>query len=176
MTKCTHLAAGCQARELWHAAKDDRAFSGINRVVWAADKIIFPLSPPTDEWDRWYSVALNGGQTADPVLLTTNDGLINDGVADRTFVTTTTSRDGKTFFWATNANDIEKRHVWSVPVAGGTPKQVSTDAGVEVSPTLLPSGKIGVLFFDAKQPASIGLVPADRTLAEPAAKVILDNP
>jgi len=105
-------------------------------------------------------VALNN-PAADPVLLTTTDGLINDGVADRTFVTTTTSRDGKTFFYATNANDIEKRHIWSVPTAGGTPKQVSTDAGVEVSPTLLPSGKIGVLFFDAKQPASIGLVPAE---------------
>ena len=77
----------------------------------------------------------------EPVLLTTTDGLINDSVADRTFVTTALSRDGKTFYYCTNAKDIEKRHIWAVPTSGGTPKQISTDDGVEVSPTPLASGK-----------------------------------
>jgi dipeptidyl aminopeptidase/acylaminoacyl peptidase len=149
-----------KARSFWHNKPDDRTFANVNAIRWAGDHVVFTANPPGDEWDRWYSVAMNA-PVADPVLLTTTDGLINDGVADRSFVTTTTSRDGKTFFYATNANDIEKRHIWSVPVAGGTPKRVSTDDGVEVSPTLLPSGTIGVLFFDARQPASIGLVPAN---------------
>ena len=149
-----------KARLIWHNKPDDRMFGNVQAIKWAGDHLLFTATPPGDEWDRWYSVAIHN-TAPEPVLLTTTDGLINDGVADRTFVTTTASADGKTFYYATNANDIEKRHIWSVPVSGGTPKQVSTDAGVEVSPTLLPSGKIGVLYFDAKQPASIGLVPAN---------------
>jgi dipeptidyl aminopeptidase/acylaminoacyl peptidase len=152
------IATG-KARSFWHNKPGDRTFANVNAIRWAGDHAIFTATPPNDEWDRWYSISIDD-PSPEPTLLTTTDGLINDGVADRTFVTTTVSPDGKTFYYATNANDIEKRHIWSVPIAGGTPKQVSTDAGVEVSPTLLPSGKIGVLFFDAKVPASIGIVPA----------------
>jgi dipeptidyl aminopeptidase/acylaminoacyl peptidase len=154
------IATG-KAREFWHNKPNDRVFGNIGAIQFAGEHVVFTATPPNDEWDRWYSVALNNA-APDPVLLTTTDGLINDGVADRTFVTTTVSRDGKTFLYATNANDIEKRHIWSVPVSGGTPKQLSTDDGVEVSPTPLSSGKsIAVLYFGAKQPASIGLVPAE---------------
>ena len=97
---------------------------------------------------------------AEPVLLTPTDGLINDSVDGRTFVTTSVSPDGKTFYYCTNAQDIEKRHIWAVPLSGGTPHQLSTDDGVEVSPTPLPSGKqMAVLYFNAAQPASIGIVP-----------------
>ena len=119
-------------------------------------------SAPNDEWDRYFSVSIDSPQP-EPVLLTTTDGLINDSVADRTFVTTAFSRDGKTFYYCTNAKDIEKRHIWAVPTSGGTPKQISTDDGVEVSPTPLASGKqIAVLYFNATQPASIGIVPTGR--------------
>jgi dipeptidyl aminopeptidase/acylaminoacyl peptidase len=86
--------------------------------------------------------------------------LINDSVADRTFVTTALSRDGKTLYYCTNAKDIEKRHIWAVPTAGGTPTRISTDDGVEVSPTPLASGKnLAVLYFGANVPASVGIVP-----------------
>src|SRR5581483_5096206 len=133
-----------------------------------------------DEWDRWYSVAINGSTTAEPTLLTTTDGLINDGVADRTFVTTTTSRDGKTFYYATNAKDIEKRHIWAVPTSGGTPRQISTDGGVEVSPTPLANGRsLAVLYFGANQPASIGIVPAEggaTKIVYPTAAMLKDFP
>ncbi|MEO5818192.1 MAG: prolyl oligopeptidase family serine peptidase, partial [Gemmatimonadaceae bacterium] len=65
-----------------------------------------------------------------------------------------------TMYYATNATDIEKRHIWAVPTAGGTPRKISTDDGVEVSPTPLASGKsLAVLYFNASQPASIGIVP-----------------
>ena len=123
---------------------------------------MFGAQVPNDEWDRYFSVSIANPQPQ-PTLLTTTDGLINDGVADRTFVTTAFSRDGKTLFYSTNATDIEKRHIWAVPTAGGTPKKISTDDGVEVSPTPLASGKsLAVLYFNASQPASIGIVPAER--------------
>ncbi len=150
-----------KAQEVWHNQPADRVFSNINAITWAGDHLVFSATPPNDEWDRYYSVSVSGGQQQ-PVLLTTTDGLINDSVADRTFVTTAVSPDGKTFYYCTNAKDIEKRHIWAVPTAGGTPTQISTDDGVEVSPTPLASGKqLAVLYFNATQPASIGLVPAN---------------
>ncbi len=109
---------------------------------------MFSAQVPKDEWDRYFSVSISHPQT-NPVLLTTTDGLINDGVADRTFTTTALSRDRKTLFYSTNATDIEKRHIWAVPTSGGTPIKISTDVGVEVSPTPLGSGKsIAVLYFN----------------------------
>src|SRR2546423_251341 len=69
------------------------------------------------------------------------------------------SRDGKTLHYCTNANDIEHRHIWSVPTTGGGPKQVSPDDGIEPTPQPLASGKqLAVLYFGAAQPASVGLV------------------
>src|SRR5206468_11777845 len=65
-----------------------------------------------------------------------------------------------TLYYCTNANDIEKRHIWAVPTSGGTRKQVSTDDGIETSRQPLASGKLlAVLYFGAAQPASVGLVP-----------------
>lgn len=150
-----------KAQEFWHNKPNDRKFSSVNAITWAGENVVFTANVPGDEWDRYFSVNISNPQ-ADPVLLTTTDGLINDSVADRTFVTTAVSRDGKTFYYCTNAKDIEKRHIWAVPTSGGTPRQISTDDGVEVSPTPLPSGKqMAVLYFNAAQPASIGIVPTD---------------
>ena len=79
-----------------------------------------------------------------PVLLTTTDGLIEDATS------ATLSRDGKTLYYCTNAKDIERRHIWAVPVAGGTPRQVSTGDGIETYPQPLGSGRqVAVLYFDA---------------------------
>ena len=148
-------------REFWRNQPMDRKFFAIGAIAWAGDHVVFTAPLPKDEWDRFFSVSVSNPRP-EPVLLTTTDGLINDGVADRTFTTTAVSSDGKTLFYATNATDTEKRHIWAVPLSGGTPRKISTDAGVEVSPTPLASGKeLAVLFFDAAQPASIGIVPAN---------------
>ena len=149
-----------KAHEFWHSQPLDRTFGTVNSIAWAGDQVVFGAQPLNDEWDRYYSVRVDGSISA-PVLLTSTDGLINDGVADRTFVTTAVSPDGRTFYYSTNATDIEKRHIWSVPVSGGTPRKLSTDDGVEVSPTPMASGtRVAVLYFNAAQPASIGIVPA----------------
>ena len=103
-----------KAQEFWHNQPNDRVFGNINAITWAGQHVVFNAQVPNDEWDRYYSVAVDGSQSA-PTLLTTTDGLINDSVADRTFVTTALSRDGKTLYYCTNAKDIEKRHIWAVP-------------------------------------------------------------
>lgn len=147
--------SGCEAHEVWHNAPNDRTFTAINRLLWADGQLLFPLSPASDEYDRYYAVSLAGNTTA-PVMLTTTNGLIEDATS------AALSPDGKTLYYCTNANDIERRHIWAVPTSGGTPKQVSTGDGIETYPQPLSSGKrLAVLYFDARTPASVGVVPAE---------------
>ena len=150
-----------KAQEFWHNQPNDRDVRQHQRDhVGRRSRRLQRAGP-----ERRVGSVLLGERSTNPqptpVLLTTTDGLINDSVADRTFVTTALSRDGKTLYYCTNAKDIEKRHIWAVPTAGGTPTQISTDDGVEVSPTPLASGKqLAVLYFDANA-AGVGRHRAD---------------
>ena len=153
--RAAHANGGCgEAHEVWHNAPDDRVFTAINRMFWGGDRLVFPLSPANDEYDRYYSISVT--TPGAPVKLTTTDGLIEDATSAML------STDGKTLYYSTNANDIEKRHIWAVPVDGSAaPTRVSTDDGIETYPQPLASGKqVAVLYFNAAQPASVGLVPA----------------
>jgi dipeptidyl-peptidase 4 len=154
VTKCTPLLDGCPATEMWRPKSDDRLSSSINNIEWVGDNLIFRLAPPDDDWDRIYSLNVPIPQER-PVLLTTTDGMIEGAVS------VGYSRDGKTLYYSTNATDIERRHIWAVPTAGGAaPVQVSTGA-IETNPVPLSSGRqVAVLYFDAAQPASVGIVPA----------------
>jgi dipeptidyl aminopeptidase/acylaminoacyl peptidase len=144
-----------KARELWHNAPNDRTFATINRLIWAGDNIIFPLAAMTDEFERYYSLAASA-QSPTPVMLTTTNGLI-EAPTDAAI-----SRDGKTLYYCTNAQDIERRHIWAVPTSGGTPRQLSMGEGIETTPVPLASGqRLAVLYFGAKQPASVGLLPTN---------------
>ncbi len=147
--------ATATAKEIWHNAPDDRVFTAVNNLRWAADRLVFPLAPMNDEWERYYSLAANGTDAV-PVMITTTNGLIEDATS------AAYSADGKTLFYCTNANDIERRHIWAVPTAGGAPpRQLSTGDGIETYPAPLASGKsVAVLFADARRPQSLALVPA----------------
>ena len=142
------------AKEVWHNAPTDRLFAQINNIQWTGDRLVFPLTPADDDFERYYSMPANG--SADPIQLTTTNGLIENAQM------VALSPDGKTFYYATNASDIERRHVWAVSTAGGTPRQVSTGQGIEVFPAPLANGKqIAVIYYDYKTPASIAVFPSD---------------
>jgi dipeptidyl-peptidase 4 len=144
-----------RARTLWHNEPEDRSFVGMSRVRWVGDHIVFQLNPAGDEWDRYWSLDTTSPQ-AQPVLLTTTDGLIEDATS------VSFSADGRTMFYTTNAGDIERRHIWAVPVAGGTPVQLTSGADVETHPQPLASGRsVAVLHFGAQTPASVAIVPAN---------------
>ena len=94
------------------------------------------------------------------MLLTTTDGLIEDQTS------VAISPDGRTLYYCTNAKDIERRHIWAVPVAGGTPRQVTTGEGIETYPAPLASGKtLATLSADWKMPQSLGIWPLGRRQA-----------
>ncbi len=172
-----------EAQETWHNEPNDRMVTNFNNVRLAGNLIIFPYAPggggrgggrgrgaagpppeaasappgasasqgPVDEWDRYYSLDITNA-SARPVLLTTTDGLIEDQTS------IDVSADGKTFYYCTNAKDIERRHIWSVPVGGGTPTQITTGEGVETSPTSLASGKyLATLSASWNMPQSLGV-------------------
>jgi dipeptidyl-peptidase 4 len=166
-----------EAQEIWHNQPNDTVAANINNPRLAGDFLIFPFaagggrggrggpagrgSAPiipenpvpqtTDEWDRYYALNVMDG-SARPVLLTTTDGLIENPTS------IALSPDGKTFYYCTNAKDIERRHIWAVPVAGGAPVQITSGEGVETSPAPLASGKyLATLSAGWDLPQSLGL-------------------
>jgi len=169
------------AQETWHNQPDDPIAANVTNPRLAGDLVVFrfvvgggrgggrgpnggnpaapPAStaaattnqPPADEWDRFYSVDITQA-TARPVLLTTTNGLIEDQTS------IAVSADGKTFYYCTNAGDIERRHIWAVPTGGGSPKQITTGDGVETSPAPLASHKyLATLSANWNLPQSLGI-------------------
>jgi dipeptidyl aminopeptidase/acylaminoacyl peptidase len=163
-----------EAQEIWHNQPNDRLVTTLTNARLAGNYLVFPLivdggagrgrearasstpapAAPVDEWDRYYSLDITSPGSL-PVLLTTTDGLIEDQTA------VAVSADAKTFYYSTNAKDIERRHIWAVSVGGGTPVQITTGEGVETSPRPLASGRfLATLSAGWNVPQSLGLWPS----------------
>jgi dipeptidyl-peptidase-4 len=174
------------AQEIWHNQANEKIAANITNAHLAGDYVVFPFvipgangrggrggrgaaaraaatkgSPeikeppkqeePVDEWERYYSLNVMDASSR-PILLTTTDGLIENQTS------IAFSADQKTFLYCTNAKDIERRHIWAVPVSGGAPVQITDGEGVETSPAPLASGKYLVtLSADWNMPQSIGV-------------------
>ncbi len=179
-----NVATG-EATEVWHNAPDDRLFTNFNNLRLAGDRLIVPVNvggggrggrgaqnppatpaAPVDEWERYYSIDL-AAPNSKPVLLTTTDGLIEDQTS------VALSADGSTLYYCTNAKDIERRHIWAVPVTGGQPRQITTGDGIETYPAPLASGKtLATLSADWKMPQSVGIWPLPADSAASAQKIV----
>jgi dipeptidyl aminopeptidase/acylaminoacyl peptidase len=177
-----------EAAEIWHNEPNDRMFTNFTNVRLAGQHLLVPFNVggggrgrgarggqapaaptgPVDEWERYYSIDLST-PNAKPVLLTTTDGLIEDQTS------VAVSADGKTLYYCTNARDIERRHIWAVPIAGGTPRQITTGEGIETYPAPLASGKtLATLSADWKMPQSVGIWPMTpaQTSTESTQKIV----
>ncbi len=131
--------------ELWRALKGPGSafhpMSAENQLLWGdGDRIVFP-------WERTgylhlYSISIHGDN---PTPLNTNTSFeIEDA---------TLSHDGREVIFNSNEGDIDRRHIWSVPVTGGMEKQITKD-GLEWSPEPTADGKALVfLHSDARNPA-----------------------
>ncbi len=176
-----------EAAEVWHNQPNDPLVNNLGNLRLAGDHFVFPFAVggggrggrgrgtpgtapttapagPVDEWDRYYSLDISSPNSR-PVLLTTTDGLIEDQTS------VAISADGRTFYYCTNAKDIERRHIWSVPVTGGSPVQVTTGSGIETYPAPLASGtSLATLSADSRMPQSLGIWPLGSATAGAASR------
>jgi dipeptidyl aminopeptidase/acylaminoacyl peptidase len=69
--------------------------------------------------------------------------------------------DGRSLVWAGNQGDLNRRHIWRRPLAGGAPMQVTAGSGIESAP-VLGGTALAVIAAGAARPAHVAL--ADRGL------------
>jgi dipeptidyl aminopeptidase/acylaminoacyl peptidase len=137
-----------EGRELWHNEPGDSLFSEIRTIQWAGESIVFQAEP--DGWRHYYSVPVADPDEG-PILLTPGDG-----IAEHIGL----SGDGYRLYYASNAGDIDRRHLWRVNTSGGKAEQLTFGEGVETYPSVLASGTaVATLAGSHAHPLSVGLVP-----------------
>jgi dipeptidyl aminopeptidase/acylaminoacyl peptidase len=144
--RSVELATGT-ARTLWAApagAGGTYAGTRARNLFWAKDgTIVFP-------WERsgWlHAYAL------DPARGSTRD--LTPGAFElESFLL---SSDGKALIYAANAGDLERRHIWTVPLTGGAAARMTQGAGSESIPTFAGT-TLAVLATSATQLAHPALV------------------
>lgn len=130
-------------RQIWRAdAGPGSVFHPVasdDQLSWGAgDHLLFPWE--RDGWCHLYSVALEGGPAK---LLTPGDFEVEN---------VSVSEDGKEAVFSSNQGDIDRRHVWRVPLSGGSPHAVTRGEGLEWSPVFAGSHVV-YLHADARRPA-----------------------
>jgi dipeptidyl aminopeptidase/acylaminoacyl peptidase len=151
-------------REVWKADEGRgsvfRAVPADNELLWGAGgRLVFPWE--RDGWTHLYSVSTHGGRAE---LLTPGEFEVEH---------TSISPDRSQILFASNQNDIDRRHIWKVGVAGGPPSAVTEGTGIEWAPVMTSDGKaIAVLRSDARRPARPGIVAGSGELEDLAPDAI----
>ena len=157
-------AATGRAKEIWHStATPQGSFpymaddTGGGVINWAADNQLV-IASEEDGWQHLYTLSAEGGL---PKLLTPG----NCEVEQWSF-----TPDKKTILFNSNCADVDRRHLWTVPVAGGEASQRSTGRGNEWSAVALADGShFFYLASDATHPARVlrsTIVPNSLTVVE----------
>jgi dipeptidyl aminopeptidase/acylaminoacyl peptidase len=130
------------SRQIWRADSGSgsvfHALVADQQLFWGAgDRIVFPWEK--DGWSHLYSVPLEGGRAT----------LLTPGQFEVEHVAY--SDDAKEIIYSSNQDDIDRRHVWRVPVGGGSPVAVTTGEAIEWSP-VFAGGGVAYLRSDARMP------------------------
>ena len=161
------VASG-KGSEVWKAEKGaGSVFQGVNapaQLMWAAgDRIVFPWE--RTGWIQLYSLPANGG----------NATLLTPGSFEVEHVAM--SPDGRRAVYASNASadaavpaEIDRRHIWSVPVDGSTqPVAVTHGDGSEWMPAPIDNNTLAFIRSDARRPAQPVVVSAANLLSTASA-------
>ena len=111
------------------APRDSLPPFGTSELLFAAgDRVVF--SSEQDGWNHLYSIPAAGG----PATLLTPGNFVVE--------TASLTPDKRSVFVTSNQNDVDRRHVWTVPVAGGEPPQALAHGDtIEWMPVEVGSGK-----------------------------------
>jgi dipeptidyl aminopeptidase/acylaminoacyl peptidase len=152
-----------QAKSIWQSPDESGGFAqyyASSPLRWAdGGRLLFYSEH--EGWMRVYSLPAEGGVA---MGLTPGASEVEDSVL---------SPDGKTLIFSSNSTDIDRRHLWKAPVAGGEPKILTPGAGIEWAP-VCPDGGQDIVFLcsAALQPAApavLGLASGKRRLVAPRA-------
>ena len=133
------------AQTIWQADEGTgSAFRGVtaaNQLFWGAeDRIVFPWE--RDGWTHLYTVSASGGEAA----------LLTPGAFEVEQVTM--SPDRREVLFNSNQDDIDRRHLWRVPVTGGPPTAVTQGDRIEWSPVMTSDGEaVAFVRAGARAPA-----------------------
>jgi dipeptidyl aminopeptidase/acylaminoacyl peptidase len=106
---------------------------------------VFPAE--NDGWLHFYSVPASGGEAR---LLTPGPFEIEYASA---------SPDGSTLVFASNAGDVDRRHLWRLRLPDGAPEPLTSGMGIETQPAVLADGNaVAFLRSDARIPAHVALL------------------
>lgn len=132
-----------KGRQVWRAKPGvGSVFHGVNGAdLWwgAGDRLVFPWEG--NGWLNLYSVPVGGGE-ATP---------LGTGEFEVQWVAMTPDR--KEMIFDSNQGDIDRKHIWRVGVAGGTPKPVTTGHGIEWSARVTHDGAIAFMASGGTTPA-----------------------
>jgi dipeptidyl aminopeptidase/acylaminoacyl peptidase len=157
-----------QAHQIWHSGEISRDslpnFANTSFFYAAGNRILFDSEQ--DGWGHLYSIDAAGG--GKPSLLTPGDFEIED---------VSLSADKRTVLYSSNQNDIDRRHLWSVAVAGGTPRALTQGAGIEWTPIQTADGSAVVcLGSGATTPAMVYRVAEGKRVLLTGAEMPKDFP
>ena len=137
-----------QARQVWKAdAGYGSAFQGVvsdSQLYWAAgDRLVFPWEK--DGWNHLYSVPATGGKAT----------ILTPGSFEVEYVNI--APDRSRMIYNSNQDDIDRRHVWTVAVDGGTrPSRLSLKSnGSEWQPSITSDGAVAMLHADSTMPPHV---------------------
>jgi len=138
------------AKEIWHgSATPQGSFpfmaedTGGGVLNWGADNQIV-MASEEDGWQHLYALSVDGGA---PKLLTPGNCEVEQW---------SLAPDKKTVLFNSNCGDVDRRHIWTVPVAGGSPSQLTSGKGIEWSPVAFNDGRTLIYIgSEATSPARI---------------------
>lgn len=135
------------ARELWAApsGRGGRYYESRGRdLFWSRDgQLIFPWE--RSGWLHPYALDSAGGTPRD---------LTPGAFEVEMFLL---GADGRSLIWAGNEGDLDRRHIWRRPLAGGRAVRVTTGSGIETAP-VLGGSVLGVIATGVARPAHVALV------------------
>lgn len=113
-----------------HQAPTDRGGGwAIPEAAWAPDGKTLVVALQHSGWDKLYSIPVAGGE---PKPFTEGDS--EDG-------SPVFSPDGKFLAFVSNRHNLEERHVWILPIDGGSPRRLTSGSPVvEGAPRWSPEG------------------------------------